>query len=211
LSIAHNTELLWHSFAQDEKLSTEQRAAFETYAQLLQEWNQKINLTARHDVAEIIADHFQDSLYLRQYSDLSKLLGMADVGSGGGFPGIPLAICYPELPVYLIEVNTKKITYLQMLVDRLALKQVAVCHTDWRTFLRKAEYPIDLFCARASLDVDELLRVFKPSCRYNKSTLVYWASKQWQPTHAQEQFLKKEEEYVIRNKKRKLIFFGLNE
>lgn len=79
---------------------------------------------------------------------------------------------------------------------------------DWRTFLRKTKYPIDLFTARASLHTDELIRMFKPSCLYNKSGLVYWASKEWHLSAIEEPFFSKEVTYTVKNRQRKLIFFA---
>ena len=79
---------------------------------------------------------------------------------------------------------------------------------DWRTFLRKTDEPIELFVSRASLHTDELMRMFKPSCPYNNRQLVYWASVEWQITKQEEPFFEREIEYMVKTKKRRLIFFA---
>ena len=107
----------------------------------------------------------------------------------------------------LIEVNHKKIQSLKHIIAILKLENIEVCPLDWRTFLRKTDYEANLFCARASLDPAELMRMFKPSCIYNKAELIYWASLQWQVGEKEEPFLQKEIPYTIGNKKRKFVFF----
>ena len=122
--------------------------------------------------------------------------------------GIQLKIKYPHLQVVLIEVNTKKISFLNEVIKQLALDNIEVCPLDWRTFLRKTEYSIDVFCSRASLQTDELFRVFSPAYHYNTAVLVYWASVQRKTQEVDLVYLKKEEEYKVGNKTRKLMFFS---
>ena len=69
--------------------------------------------------------------------DLNKVKVIVDVGSGAGFPGIPLKILFPHLGIILIEVNKKKQRFLQTVIRILELKDIEVCGLDWRTFLRK--------------------------------------------------------------------------
>jgi len=130
---------------------------------------------------------------------------VADVGSGAGFPGIPLKIIFPHLGVVLIEVTKKKQKFLQTVINELGLEGIEVCDLDWRTFLRKTESPIEYFLTRASLDPLELSRMFKPACPYKNAGLVYWASEEWEAAPRLKEFVKKEYEYVIKRKKRKLV------
>lgn len=194
-------------FIKAEKLTPLMAKQFHTYLQELQVWNEQINLTAITDEQEIINYHFKDSLIVRQFVDVSSVKMLADVGSGGGFPGIPLKICFPDLPIILIEVNTKKVRFLEHMIATLKLSGIELYTSDWRTFLRKTEYPIDIFCARASLQPSELLRIFKPNCIYKEAQLIYWASRSWKPEQHEELFIAATQEYVVGNKKRKLIFF----
>src|SRR3990172_3839367 len=121
-----NDQKRWQQFATDEQLTNGQLEKFQQYAALLLAWNKKSNLTAITELREIITDHFQDSLALKKVIDLSALTSLADVGSGAGFPGIPLAICYPHISVLLIEVNQKKIKFLQELMNVLSLTNVSI-------------------------------------------------------------------------------------
>ncbi len=202
-------EVLWKKFCTEQKLSDQQAEQFATYLQLLQEWNKKINLTTLISFPEICAQHFQDSLVLDQFVDISSLRMIADIGSGGGFPGLPLKIKYPHLFVILIEVVGKKVAFLKAVIEKLGLQGVEVVDLDWRTFLRKTDFPIDLFCARASLSVSELVRMFKPSSPYRNAELVYWAPHAWQPAEDEEQFVKREETYRLKGRGKRLVFFKL--
>lgn len=190
-----------------ENLSVFQAAQLRTYLLELLTWNKKFNLSAITDIDDIIKYHFQDSLKLKDFIDISKSEGIADIGSGAGFPGLPLKICFPEVPMVLIEVNLKKVEFLEHLIRELKLTGIEVCPLDWRTFLRKTDYQIDLFLTRAALPPEELVRLFQPSCIYNKARLVYWASQQWHVGTKEKPFLQKEIPYVVGSKKRKFVFF----
>ncbi len=106
-------------------LTPEQLAGFDTYAALLREWNERFNLTAITDPEGIQVKHFLDSL-----SVLTALpagpLRVIDVGTGAGFPGLPLKIMRPELDVTLVEATGKKITFLEAVVGELGLRGVSV-------------------------------------------------------------------------------------
>ncbi|QQR62861.1 16S rRNA (guanine(527)-N(7))-methyltransferase RsmG [bacterium] len=152
-------------------LDERQREQLSEYANLLVEWNKKFNLTAILEQQSIMQDHFQDSLSLGCIVDLHHTKGLVDVGSGGGFPGLPLKIAFPDLRVVLVEVNEKKCLFLEAVIKALNLKHVELCAYDWRSFLRNTSYPIDLVCARASLQPSELIRMFKTSTPYYQATL----------------------------------------
>ncbi len=115
---------------------------------------------------------------------------------------------YPHLVLILIEVSHKKIQFLNELCSALELQDVELIAYDWRTFLRKTAYDIDLFCARASLSLDELIRMFKPSCPYRNQQLLYWASESWAPDEHIAAFIKNEYAYKIRHKKRRLVLLS---
>ena len=95
------------------------------YIALLLEWNRKISLTAVTDPADIVRFHFGESLFAA--SALEILNGrLADVGSGAGFPGIPLAMAIPRIQATLIEANAKKAAFLSEVARRLQLSNVSV-------------------------------------------------------------------------------------
>jgi len=197
----------WEKFASEEALSPLQLEQFKKYHALLIEWNEKINLTAITDPLEIITYHFQDSLAVNRFVDFKSLTMISDVGTGGGFPGIPLKIKYPHLKVILIEVIQKKITFLQEVVDQLGLEGVEMCDMDWRNFLRHTEYPIDLFVSRASLRPEDLIHMFKGASPYQGKQIGYWASQNWVPSKKDELYINATHEYTV-GKLRKLIVLG---
>ena len=200
-------EALWAALQRDFGLLQGQVNQLKRYAQLLIEWNEKFNLTALLDIPSIIHYHFYDSLKIADFVDFNAISAVADIGSGAGFPGIPLKILFPHVSVMLIEVNHKKRTFLQHIIQEFALDNVCVVGDDWRTFLRTTSYTIDYFLARASLQPEELVRIFKPSCVYRNATLVYWASEKWMPGTVEAPFVKNEIGYTIDDIQRRYVFF----
>jgi 16S rRNA (guanine(527)-N(7))-methyltransferase RsmG len=198
---------LFESFVQKNNLTERMAEQFKIYAQELIAWNQNINLTAITDEEDILLYHFQDSLALSSYVDLSTVSSMVDVGTGAGFPGIPLKICYPHMHLVLLEVNHKKIKFLEHIINKLGLKHIETSDLDWRTFLRKTVHKPEFVCARASLAVDELLRMFKPSSSYINGRLIYWASSLWHPAPAQKEYIEAEHPYSLGVRHLKLVFF----
>jgi len=196
----------WEDFKSEQKLTSHQCEQFKQYYEILVKAQSEFNITAITDVHDVITLHFKDSLMLDQFVDMKNFSMIADVGSGGGFPGIPLKIKYPHISLVLIEVNHKKINFLHEVFSALGLVNCEVSSFDWRTFLRKTEYPIELFCSRASLQPDELVHMFKPSCFYNKALLAYWASQTYN-VGKEASFFYREESYILDSKKRKIVFF----
>lgn len=203
----NNTEHLWQIFKSKYELTEEQLNSFKKYAAILYEWNQKINLTAMDSEADIINYHFDDSLAVTKFVDFNKLKAVSDIGTGAGFPGIPIKIKYPHLNVVLIEVTQKKINFLNLVIQELNLEGIEVYPLNWLTFLRKTDYKINLFFARASLQTDELLKVYAKDSNYRNSQLIYWASIKWEASAEDSFYLEKIEKYKVGEKERQLIFF----
>lgn len=105
-------------------LTTAQQLLLLEYVALLKKWNGTYNLTALRDEQTMISHHILDSLTLLPYIEQASTL--MDVGSGGGMPGIPAAICRPDLQITLLDANTKKTAFLQQAVIELGLKNVRV-------------------------------------------------------------------------------------
>ena len=111
-------------------LSDRQLQSFETYHALLAEWNSFMNLTAITEKSEVILKHFVDSLALLHYMDLSKQeYTLIDVGTGAGFPGIPLKIAVPSLQVTLVDSQQKRIRFLDTVIDALKLTGIRTIHS----------------------------------------------------------------------------------
>ena len=105
-------------------LSGEQQDKLLAYVEMLKKWNKTYNLTALRDESQIISHHLLDSLTLPPYLEGAQT--MLDVGSGGGQPGIPTAVCRPDLQITLLDANTKKTSFLQQAAIELELKNVRV-------------------------------------------------------------------------------------
>jgi len=105
-------------------LSGEQQDKLLAYVKMLKKWNKTYNLTALRDESQIISHHLLDSLTLPPYLESAQT--MLDVGSGGGQPGIPAAVCRPNLQITLLDANTKKTSFLQQAAIELELKNVRV-------------------------------------------------------------------------------------
>ena len=95
------------------------------YLALLVKWNKVYNLTALRDPAQMLSKHLLDSLALIPYLDAESLL---DVGTGAGLPGIPVAICRPQMAVTLLDSNAKKTRFLQQVKAELKLSNVTIVH-----------------------------------------------------------------------------------
>jgi 16S rRNA (guanine527-N7)-methyltransferase len=117
------------------------------YIQILLTWNEKINLTAIRDPLEILYRHFCESMYAADAVPLEHGR-LADVGSGGGFPGLPLKIIRPDLQVFVVESNIKKVTFLAEVIRELGLTGAQVLARRYEE-LGEEVAPLDYVCSRA--------------------------------------------------------------
>ncbi|MCK8824535.1 16S rRNA (guanine(527)-N(7))-methyltransferase RsmG [Fuchsiella alkaliacetigena] len=155
----NNKELLISGAAElGIKLKEKQVRQFMDYKDFLQEWNQKINLTAIEDDQEIIVKHFLDSLSclkaMKFLNDKDKLI---DVGTGAGFPGLPLKIIYPELKLVLLDSTKKKVSFLRALSRELELQDIEFLHGRAEDYGQDSNYrekfKVGVARAVASLEV----------------------------------------------------------
>jgi 16S rRNA (guanine527-N7)-methyltransferase len=117
------------------------------YMKILRQWNEKLNLTAIRDPLEILYRHFCESMYAGVAIPV-EFGRLADIGSGGGFPGIPLKILRPELELFLVESNIKKGTFLAEIVRDLELVNARVLISRYEE-LSEELAPLDYVCSRA--------------------------------------------------------------
>jgi len=117
------------------------------YTNILLTWNEKINLTSIRDPLEILSRHFCECMYAASTVPL-KHGRLADVGSGAGFPGLPLKIICPELQVVLIESNVKKATFLAEVIRDLGLAGARVLVSRYEELAEEVA-PLDFVCSRA--------------------------------------------------------------
>src|ERR1700751_3235693 len=117
------------------------------YTKILWAWNDKVNLTAIRDPLEVLYRHFCESMFGSALVPVENCR-LADVGSGGGFPGIPLKIIRPDLHVFLVESNVKKATFLAEVVRELGLTDTRVLVSRYEE-LGEEVAPLDVVCSRA--------------------------------------------------------------
>src|SRR6266403_6083600 len=125
------------------------------YTKLLWTWNDKVNLTAIRDPLEILYRHFCESMFGSALFPVENCR-LADVGSGGGFPGIPLKIIRPDLHVFLVEANVKKATFVAEVVRELGLADTRVLVSRYEE-LGEEIAPVDIVCSRALGEFDKFL------------------------------------------------------
>ena len=121
------------------ELSEEKYEQFIKYMRLLQEWNEKINLTAITEDEEIIKKHFIDCIKAFKRDEFKKADTLIDVGTGAGFPGLPIAIMREDLNVTLLDSLNKRINFLNTVVSQLGLKNVTTIHSRAEDGARKPE------------------------------------------------------------------------
>ena len=136
-------------------LSDIQVQQIQRYTRILWTWNDKINLTAIRDPLEILYRHFCESMFGASLLPVENCR-LADVGSGGGFPGIPLKIIRPDLHVFLIESNVKKATFMAEVIRELGLSNTRVLVSRYEE-LGEEIAPLDVVCSRALGDFARFL------------------------------------------------------
>jgi 16S rRNA (guanine527-N7)-methyltransferase len=156
------------------KLSDHQIAAFSKYLDLIIRWNGVVSLTAVSDPEEIVERHFGESIFAASLVPLQGRL--ADVGSGAGFPGVPLKILAPEMEVLLLEPNLKKSAFLIEVCAALDLKRVKVTRSRYEDENLRLEL-FDIITSRALGDYKRMLRWARPALK-NGGRLVLWLGEQ---------------------------------
>lgn len=137
-------------------LSVPQQLQLLEFIELLKKWNSTYNLTALKDAQSVISHHILDSLTLLPY--LSRARGLVDVGSGGGMPGIPVAIARPDLPVVLLDANSKKTSFLKQAIIELGLTNVDVITGRVETIVGEQ---FDVITSRAFAELHDFINITK--------------------------------------------------
>ena len=149
-------------------LTEYQLLQFQKLEALYQDWNAKINVISRKDIDELYTKHVLHSLAIAKIQPFQPGTYILDVGTGGGFPGIPLAILFPETRFYLIDIIAKKIKVVQAVVDALGLKNVKT--EQMRAENVKGDY--DFIISRAVTNMPDFVTWIKDKIKkQNKHTL----------------------------------------
>jgi 16S rRNA (guanine527-N7)-methyltransferase len=125
-----------------QKITKEQSAKMDDLVTLFREWNQRLNLVSRKDIDALEQHHITHSLHIANAIGFLPHTRVLDVGTGGGLPGLPLAICFPEVRFYLCDSVEKKTKAVQAMIDELELKNVVVLHKRAETLDSKWEFII---------------------------------------------------------------------
>lgn len=134
----------------------------EQYYELLNLWNEKINLTAIINKKDVYLKHFYDSLTINRIFDLNQNVHLCDIGTGAGFPGIVLKILFPNLKITLIDSVLKKVNFLNEVINNLDLKDIEAIHGRVEEFAQNNLEKYDIVTSRAVASLNTLLELAIP-------------------------------------------------
>ena len=149
------------------ELTSQQLEKLNQFYELLISWNQKMNLTRITEKEDVYLKHFYDSLTLSKVIDLKQDLTLCDVGSGAGFPGIVLRICFPNLKITLLDSLQKRVNYLNEIIKELDLKNIEAIHTRAEDYAKQNREKFDIVTARAVANLKILSELCIPMVKVN--------------------------------------------
>lgn len=155
----YNTDILINGCKQlGIELNEIQIEQFMIYYEFLIEKNKVMNLTGITEFDEVMVKHFLDSLAIVKAVNMSKVKRMLDMGTGAGFPGIPLKIVFPQVEAVLMDSLNKRILFLQELIEKCRIKKITAVHGRAEEFAKKKEYreTFDLCVSRAVANLSSL-------------------------------------------------------
>lgn len=163
----------------DHQITDRQAEQFHRYYELLVETNKVMNLTAITEFPDVLTKHFVDSGALMKLTDLKECKKLIDIGTGAGFPGIPLKILFPHLQVTLLDSLNKRIKFLQQVVDELDLTQVELLHGRAEDYAHKKEYreKYDICVSRAVANLSTLSEYCIPYVKKDGYFIPYKSGK----------------------------------
>lgn len=156
-------------------LDKNQIQQFDNYYNILIEWNKVMNLTGITEYNEVVEKHFVDSLSIVKCIDMSKINSVIDIGTGAGFPGIPLKIAFPHLSVTLLDSLNKRIKFLNEVIDTLKLENIETIHGRAEDFAKKEQYreSYDLCVSRAVANLSTLSEYCLPYVKTGGAFVSY--------------------------------------
>lgn len=156
-------------------LTPRQKEQFDRYYELLVERNKVMNLTGITDYDEVNLKHFTDSLTIVRLKDMSKIYTMIDVGTGAGFPGIPIKIVFPHIKIVLLDSLNKRLKFLNDVIGELNLEEIETLHGRAEDHAKKMEYreKFDLCVSRAVANLSTLSEYCLPFVKRGGSFVSY--------------------------------------
>ena len=160
-------------------LNKEQLCQFMSYYELLVEWNQVMNLTAITDFEEVCKKHFTDSLSLVKAYKINASISVIDVGTGAGFPGIPLKIAFPDIEIILLYSLHKRVDFLKTVIDNLGLKKIEALHGRAEDYAKEKNFreQFDLCVSRAVSNLSTLSEYCIPYVKIGGYFISYKSEK----------------------------------
>lgn len=147
------------------ELTAEQKTRFEQLGTLYPEWNEKINVISRKDIDNLYVHHILHSLAIAKFITPNPGTCFLDMGTGGGFPGIPLAIMWPDCNFHLIDRIGKKIKVASAIAESIGLKNVTFQHGDIGECRQKYDYVV----SRAVMRLNELVPLIRKNIKHDNS------------------------------------------
>lgn len=150
-------------------LNDKQKDQFERYYKQVKYWNERINLTAILEEDDFYTKHFYDSISTSFYFDFNQVKSICDVGSGAGFPSIPLKIIFPHLEITIVDSLNKRIKFLNLLAEELGLENYNFIHSRAEDFAKNENYreKFDVVTARAVARLNVLSEFCIPLAKVN--------------------------------------------
>jgi len=156
-------------------LNQDQIGQFLKYYEMLIEWNKVMNLTGITEFDEVIVKHFLDSLAIVKVCDMEKIETVIDIGSGAGFPGIPLKIAFPHLQVTLLDSLKKRVNFLDEVIQEIKVDEIETIHGRAEDFANDESYRarFDLSVSRAVANLSTLSEYCLPFARVGGEFISY--------------------------------------
>ena len=160
------------------EINDQQANQFVQYFNLLVEWNKKMNLTAITDSHDVLVKHFADSVISNSVIDYPSYESLIDIGTGAGFPGVPLKILYPHLQVTLVDALNKRIQFLNLVIEALGLEDIEAIHGRAEDLARtEMRDGYDLCVSRAVSQLNVLCEYCMPFIRPGGCFVSYKGAK----------------------------------